>query len=108
MARAYEQSRVDLSTASRRTIASHILSMAESFGANRDPATITWMDVQTWVSEAGLKPASLRRYLVTLRGILDYAGVKPNPAADPRVRLPRHVRAVVGPPLGGGAHRADS
>jgi integrase len=72
--------------------------MALAFGDDRDPATITWVDVQTWVSKAGLKPASLRRYLVTLRGILDHAGVKPNPAADARVRLPRLERVIIEPP----------
>jgi len=45
-----------------------------------------------------LKPSSIRRYLATLRAVLDFAGVDPNPARDSRVRLPREERTVVDPP----------
>ncbi len=46
------------------------------------------------VDRAGstLKPSSTRRYLATLRAVLDFAGVDPNPARDSRVRLPREER----------------
>ncbi len=36
-----------------------------------------------------LKPSSLSRYVATLRMVLDFAGVDPNPARDKRVKLPR-------------------
>jgi integrase len=39
-----------------------------------------------------------RRYLATLRALLDFAGVDPNPARDGRVRLPREERVEVSPP----------
>ena len=45
-----------------------------------------------------LKPSSLRRYIATLRAVLDYAGVDPNPARDPRVRLPREQHEEIEPP----------
>jgi integrase len=41
---------------------------------------------------------SARLYLSTLRAVLDFAGVDPNPARDGRVRLPRGERTVVDPP----------
>jgi len=69
-----------------------------AFGEH-DPATITVADVQEWVgANADLKPASLSRYMATLRLILDFAGVEPNPARDVRVKLPRIETAIVEPP----------
>jgi integrase len=64
----------------------------------RDPAAITLVDVQEWIAWLPLKPASVRGYLATLRAVLDYAGVDPNPARDSRVRLPRDERVIVDPP----------
>src|SRR6185503_15357779 len=65
---------------------------------DRDPATITSSDVQEWIAGLTLKPSSIRRYVATLRAVLDFAGVDPNPARDSRVKLPREERAVVDPP----------
>lgn len=45
-----------------------------------------------------LKPASIRRYLATLRAILDFADIDPNPARDAKVKLPREESVVVDPP----------
>jgi hypothetical protein len=39
-----------------------------------------------------LKPSSLSHYIATLRQVLDFAGVEPNPARDRRVKLPREWR----------------
>jgi len=52
------------------------------------------------VASLDLKPSSLRRYIETLRAVLDYAGVDPNPARDPRVRVPREQHEEVEPPSG--------
>jgi integrase len=49
-------------------------------------------------ANADLKPASLSRYIATLRLILDFAEIEPNPARDKRVKLPRIEVAVVEPP----------
>jgi integrase len=51
-------------------------------------------------ANANLKPASLSRYLATLRLILDFAGIEPNAARDGRVRLPRIEQATIEPPSG--------
>ena len=37
-------------------------------------------------------------YLLTFRLLLDYAGVDPNPARDPRVKKPKLVREEPNPP----------
>ncbi len=66
-----------------------------------DPATITVADCQEWVgANADLKPSSLGLYLTTLRLILDFAGVEPNPARDGRVKVPRSEQTTVEPPSG--------
>jgi integrase len=97
-AAAYEASRVDLAEETTKNLGSHLKRMLPVFG-DRDPASITPADVQEWIgANADLKPASLSRYLATLRQILDYAGIDPNPARDKRVRLPRIETAVVEPP----------
>lgn len=93
---AYKTSRVDLADETTKNLGSHLKAMT-AFD-NRDPTTITPADVQEWIAGLALKPASIRRYLATLRAVLDFAGVDPNPARDNRVKLPREERAVVDPP----------
>jgi integrase len=95
---AYETSRVDLAPETAKNLTSHLKRLLPAFD-DRDPATITVADVQEWVgANADLKPASLGRYLATLRLILDFAGVEPNPARDGKVKLPRIETAIVEPP----------
>jgi integrase len=97
-AEAYQASRVDLSANARKNIASHLPRILTGFG-DRDPRTITTADVQEWVAANGdLNPSSLRRYTATLRQLLDFAEVEPNPARDKRVKLPRVVSEEVEPP----------
>jgi integrase len=97
-AKAYKTSRVDASEMTLKNIDSHLLRLNRTFG-DRDPASITVADVQEWVGEsADLKSTSLSRYLTTLRLILDFAEIEPNPARDRRVKLPRIEVAVVEPP----------
>jgi integrase len=66
--------------------------------ADRDAASITPSDVQEWIGSLKLKPSSVRRYVSTLRAIIDFAGVEPNPAKDQRVKLPREEASIVEPP----------
>ena len=95
---AYRTSRVDLSANAHKAIGSHLPRILATFG-DREPDTISVADVQEWVAANNdLKPASLSRYLATLRLLLDFTGTEPNPARDRRVRLPRIEQAVVEPP----------
>jgi hypothetical protein len=50
------------------------------------------------VSDSKLAPATLRVYLGTLRQILDFAGVEPNPVRDKRVKLPYAEQEAMSPP----------
>ena len=59
---------------------SHLLAM-NTFG-QPDPATITIADVQEWIAGLRAQAVDVRRYLATLRTVLDFAGVDPNPARD--------------------------
>jgi integrase len=96
-AEAYRESRVDLAEETRQNLKSHVAAMLPVLG-DYEPASLTTSEVQDWIAGLGLKPGSVKRYLATLRALLDYAGVDPNPARDRRVRLPREQRAVVEPP----------
>lgn len=97
---AYTASRVDYAAETTKNMGSHLKAILPTLG-HRDPETITASDVQEWVATLKLKPASVRRYLGTLRAVLDFAGVDPNPARDTRVRLPRDERVPVDPPSAG-------
>src|SRR5204863_10155887 len=100
VAEAYRLSRVDIGDETRKNMRSHLLRLNKTLG-DRDAATITPADVQEWIAaNMDLKPASLSRYLATLRLGLDHAGVDPNPARDGRVKLPRIETQTVEPPSG--------
>jgi integrase len=98
-AESYRASRPDISDETRKNTASHLRRLLPTFG-ELDPASITPSDVQEWIgAQLGeLKPSSLSRYLATLRNVLDFAGIDPNPARDKRVKLPRIEATVVEPP----------
>lgn len=59
-----------------------------------------WMRISqpTNPSSGRSRPARSTLYLTTLRAVLDFADVDPNPARDARVRLPRQERMLVDPP----------
>lgn len=105
-ARRYEASRVDLAPATATSLRSHVENLAASPIATMHPDTLTVADVAGlvawWTDSAtgsrALKPLSIRRYMATLRLILDFAGVEPNPARDDRVKLPAVVRVETIPP----------
>jgi hypothetical protein len=93
----YRVSRPDIGDETRKNMLSHLKRLEPAFG-ERDPATITASDVQEWIGSAmgDLKPSSLKRYVSTLRAVLDFAGVDPNPARS--VKLPKIESAIVEPP----------
>lgn len=67
--------------------------------AERDPSTLRVSDLQTWLAaNAELAPGSLKHYLSTIRQVLDFADVEPNPAASKRLRLPSEDSPEVSPP----------
>jgi integrase len=50
------------------------------------------------LTEAGLRKQTIRKTVSVLAMILDHHGVQPNPARDPRVKLPREERRELNPP----------
>ena len=83
--------RMKIADATRASHQNSIVHITRRFGDD-DPHSITVDDVQDWIasqSASGAKPGSIRNRLVTLRLILRYAKVKPNPAADEELELPR-------------------
>jgi integrase len=93
---AYQSSRVDLGTASLKNMRTHLNAM-DCF-ADRDPTAITTADVAEWIAGLELAPSSVAQYVGTLRVLLDFANVDPNPARDRRVRLPAVVTEEPNPP----------
>jgi integrase len=77
--------------------AAHWKRLEPDFGS-RDPERITHLEVQAWVAAQDLSAAACRIYLGTLRQVLDYAGMNPNPVRDKRVDLPVADEPEVTPP----------
>lgn len=91
--------RIDVDEATRKMYGSHTRTINETFG-DCDPHTITAPEVAEWVAARSetRKPGMLKQYLTVFRSLLDHAGVEPNPACDPRVKLPKQVRDEANPP----------
>ncbi|MEJ7793693.1 MAG: site-specific integrase [Gaiellaceae bacterium] len=93
--------RIDIDVNTKKNYASAIRRISETFG-DRDPDTITATEVAEWVAllAATRKPGTLQQCLIAFRLLLDHAGADPNPARDPRVKLPKRVREEPAPPSG--------
>lgn len=78
---------------------SSLNSFCERFDG-RDPHALTVSDVAEWVGElaAKQKPGTVRQKMIAVRLLLDFAGCDPNPARDPRIKLPKQVRDEPDPP----------
>ena len=92
-------SRIDVDENTKKNYGSSIKKINESFG-DRDPTMITVAEIAEWIASLVTvrKPGTLQQYLIAFRLLLDHADVDPNPARDPRVKLPKQVT--------GGAHPA--
>lgn len=98
-ATAYLSSRIDYDDGTTKGARSHLAKLSPIFGA-RDPFALTVADNIEGVAELArsLSPSSVAGYWGTHKQILDFAGVKPNPARDDAVKLPRIVKATIVPP----------
>ncbi|HYT51492.1 MAG TPA: site-specific integrase [Gaiellaceae bacterium] len=96
---AFTASRVDVAETTKINYGTHRIRLVDLLG-DRDPQTIGWQDVQGVVSSLAddLAPLSVRNYLGTLRIVLDFADLDPNPARDRRVKLPRPEESLPNPP----------
>ena len=67
--------------------------------ADHDPATLKASDIQGWIADnSKLSPKTVRHYLSSLRQVVDFAEVEPNPARSPRVKVPALKREELVPP----------
>jgi integrase len=97
-AEVYRASRIDFAAETRKNMESHFRRLLPSLG-ERYPDELVPADVREWVARnADLKPSSLARYIATLRQLLDFIGVDPNPARDSHVKLPQIVHEEPTPP----------
>jgi len=94
-------SRIDIDANTIRNYRTALKKAFERFG-DRDPGSLTVAEIGEWVADlAGdYKPGTVQLYLIALRLLLDHAGVDPNPARDPRVKLPKREREEPHPPSG--------
>lgn len=95
----YIASRLDVDTNTLKSYRTALRKIEATFGT-RDPQTITPAEVAGWVSSLAEthKPGTVRLYVLTFRMLLDYCQTEPNPARDPRVKLPKRVREEPSPP----------
>jgi integrase len=92
-------SRIDVDENTKKNYRSSLKVIGETFG-DRDPATIAASEIAEWIAALSgeRKPGTLQQYFIAFRLLLDHAGVDPNPARDPRVKLPKQVRDEPNPP----------
>ena len=92
-------SRIDIDPNTTRNYRTALKKVGETFG-DRDPQTITVDEVAEWVATLAetMKPGTIQLYVIAFRLLLDYCNVDPNPARDPRVKLPKRVREEPNPP----------
>lgn len=63
------------------------------------PAALTPADFQAWIAaNDDLSPRTLAHYLSSIRQVLDFCDVTPNPARSPKVKLPSDTAAEVEAP----------
>ena len=95
----FVSSRIDVAENTRKMYRSHLKKIGETFGA-RAPNSITASDVAEWVAEQAeeRKPGTVAVYLDVFKMLLDYIGIEPNVARDPRVKLPKRVTEEANPP----------
>ena len=93
------ESRIDVDDNTKKNYISALKKACETFG-DRDPASITADEVASWAAEltASYKPGTIALYLLSLRMLIDFIGLEPNVARDPRVKKPKQVREEPQPP----------
>jgi integrase len=99
---AWKASPLDLDERTPQNIDFHWKRLAPVFG-HLTADELTHVRVQQWIVDHGrgekaLTPKVLRDYMSTLKQVLDFAGVEPNPARDRRVRYPTAEQTIPVPP----------
>jgi len=100
-ARLWQASRTDVRGS---TTVQHTTALNRVYALIGDVArdAIIWEDVQKMVDELagqGLARESIRKSKTAVAMVCDHFGITPNPARDPRVKLPLEEREEVEPPI---------
>ena len=92
-------SRIDVDANTKKNYVTALKKACATFG-DRDPDTITADEVAAWVAglTSNYKPGTIGLYLLSLRMLIDFIGIEPNVARDPRVKKPKQVREEPQPP----------
>jgi integrase len=100
LAEAWQAARVDVAAgtlATYRVALSRLLPrLGGRVAGELEPADVAALVAE--LAEAGLRKQTIRKTVSVLAMILDHHGVQPNPARDPRVKLPREPRRELTPP----------
>ena len=101
VAKRWQASRVDVR---ETTLVQHRVALGRVLPVlgDRRLDVLTWADVQDLVSRfdsAGKARESIRKSRTALAMVLDFAGISPNVARDPRIKLPREEPEAMEPPL---------
>jgi integrase len=99
---AWKQSRLDLDERTLENTDFHWKRLAPVF-ATMTAEEVTHAHVQQWItetmnSEKPLSPRGLRGYVGTLKQVLDFVGLDPNPARDRRIKYPSAEQQIPVPP----------
>jgi integrase len=100
LAKEWQAARVDVSTGTAQTYRVALGRLLPRMG-DRPVAELEAHDVAALVSDlagAGLRKQTIRKTVSVLAMILDHHGIQPNPARDPRIKLPREERQELQPP----------
>jgi integrase len=100
LAESWQAARVDVSAGTAQTYRVALGRLIPRIG-DKPAADLEPSDVAALVAEfaaAGLRKQTIRKTVSVLAMILDHHGVQPNPARDPRVKLPREDRRELNPP----------
>ncbi len=100
LAEAWKAARVDVSEGTMATydvVFGRLLPrLGNAAGADLEPRHVAELVAE--LTEAGLKKQTIRKTVSVLAMVLDHHGIQPNPARDPRVKLPREEKAELNPP----------
>jgi integrase len=100
LAESWQAARVDVSAGTLQTyrvaLGRLLPRMGDVAGAELEPQQVA--DLVAELTDAGLRKQTIRKTVSVLAMILDHHGIQPNPARDPRVKLPREEKREVMPP----------
>jgi integrase len=99
-AEAWQAARVDVSDGTAQTYRVALGRLLPRLGdvavEELEPAHVSGLIAE--LTDSGLRKQTIRKTVSVLAMILDHHGVQPNPARDPRVKLPREEKRELTPP----------